>query len=212
MKDRWKGLEAENCVRRYVFFSANEVSAITGIPLALQRAWRSRDQLPGGIGKGALFSSLDVAEILIRYQLSLNGVPPSESAEAGATAAQIILYWAILNGDGVCEVRGTPNDIHRFLKFFETDDEIAREIAGNSNLYTFLWRGDGGLLKFEYEIGNSIEEKHFISNFFLDLEVAARHLIKMADRPLMILDFEGQSRGTRIKRWTHAKDYSDRKI
>lgn len=203
--EKWKGFKAEHAEWSYANFSASELTAITGIPLPLQRAWRSRDQLPGGSGKSALFTSRDVAEIFVRYQLSLNGIAPGDSEQIGKAAAQVILYFALLSCDGACEVRGPAEDNARFLYCFEHEEGVAYEIAEKPEVKGFLWRGDGGALSLVPDVQRWMDEKRFAANFFLDLEVAALRFGELAGRPLVSIEMSPGSSERRFRRLTDGR-------
>lgn len=181
-------------------FNGTELTAISGIPQALQRAWRSRGQLPGGSGRGAAFTALDVAEVHVRYQLSLNGVSPSESGAIGREAAGSVLLFGLLSFDGACEVRGDTQAVRRFLEAFAADERLATKIVGQPLVGGYLWRGDGGQLEIATDVVRRIEEKRFVSNFFLDLEVTASQMIERAGRPLFMIEVHGTTSDKRTRR------------
>jgi hypothetical protein len=186
-------------------FSAAELAAITGMPLNLQRVWRSRGQLPGGSGKQARFSSHDVAEIMIRHHLALNGIPPGDSSAIGRRAAEQVLWCALVNFDGACEVLGQTSDTDEFLNLFKKDVEVAHELAGNDEVAWFLIRGDGGELMLVSDLAELIHDRRFISSFFIDLDIAAQQLIERAERPLFSVNVSPGTFGRRFRRVTNGR-------
>src|SRR5690242_3300587 len=74
----------------FAVFRPTEVGRITGVSPALQRVWKRRGQLPWGSGQPAPISAPVAAEMFVRHQLSLNGLPPSDSAEIGGESAAIV--------------------------------------------------------------------------------------------------------------------------
>jgi hypothetical protein len=186
-------------------FSAAEVAAITGMPLNLQRVWRSRGQLPGGIGKQARFSSQDVAEILVRHHLALNGIPPSESDVIGRDAARQVLCFALMDSGGACEVLGLADHAQHFLQLFMDKAELAQELAGVSSIAQYLWRCEGGELMLVSDLANITDERRAISGSFVDLEVAADQLVERAGRPLFSINVSPGSYGRRVRRVTNGR-------
>jgi hypothetical protein len=186
-------------------FSATELASISGMPLNLQRVWRSRGQLPGGSGKQARFSSRDVAEIMVRYHLALNGIPPGESVAIGRQAADQVLCFAVVNSDGACEVLGQSDDAEHFLALFKQDLSMAYELAGTSDLAGFLIRGDGGELMLVSDLAQLIHDRRFISGFFIDLDIAAEQLVERAGRPLFSINVSSGTFGRRIRRVTNGR-------
>lgn len=195
----WRGIAEQGGSWELAKFSANELATIAGIPLPLQRAWRARGQLPGGSGKRASFDSLEVAEIQVRYLLSLNGIAPSESGEIGAAAARLVLLFSLLNHDGACEVRGDQAAQSDFLSAFEASDAIASEIAGSPEQFAYLWRGDGGAASLVPDIAQIVEDGGYVAHFFLDLIAAGSQLAERAERPLVSVSLpsEGSTKSTR---------------
>jgi hypothetical protein len=186
-------------------FSAAEVATITGMPMNLQRVWRSRKQLPGGSGKQARFSSREVAEIQVRHRLAMNGIPPGDSADVGRDAARQIVCFALMNSGGACEVLGQVDHAQQFLDLFREDISLAQELAGVSSIAPFLWRGDGGELTLVSDLAKLIDERGSISGFFVDLEVAADQLVERAGRPLFSINVSPGTYGRRIRRVTNGR-------
>jgi len=191
-------------------FSATELGTISGMPLNLQRVWRSRGQLPGGSGKQARFTSHQVAEIMVRYHLALNGIPPGESAPIGKEVAQQILCFALLGSGGACEVVGQIGEVENFLELFKRDIlagdiSVAQELAGSVELSQFLWREDGGDLGLVADVVQLITARRSISGLFVDLEVAADQLVERAGRPLFSINVSPRASGRRIRRMTNGR-------
>lgn len=197
----------QNSARRSVtqtHFSPSEVAEISGLSPEMQRVWRRRGQLPGGMGSPARFNAIDAAELIVRYELSRYGVSPSESAGAGRQAAPIVLCFALLGADGACEVLGTEPDVSSFLREFEDEHHLAAGLAGATTLANYVWRADGDEVELVSDLQDAGASGDFLSGFFIDLSHAGRRLAEVAGRPLMTVELEPTDGrpGKRVRRLT----------
>lgn len=185
-------------------FTPSELAAITGLSPEMQRVWRRRGQLPEGVGSPARFNATDAAELIVRYQLSRYGVSPSESADAGKRAAPLVLWFALLDADGACEVIGSEADVLSFLERFQEGHDLAAGLAGAATRARYVWRADGDELEFVSDLQDAGEAGEFLSGFFIDLSHAGTRLAAVAGRPLMTVELErsGGTQGKRVRRLT----------
>lgn len=169
-------------------FSPAEVAALTGLNVETQRVWRRRDQLPGS-GAPARFSPLEVAEVFIRYQFSLHGLPPGQSQAIGRAYAPTLLHFALLNVDGACEVVGSKDDVDRYIKAFEESEGPARQISGVARLARYLWHADGEAVHETNDLSEIAAANGYVSASFVDLIEAGSHFAETARRSLATVEF-----------------------
>jgi hypothetical protein len=187
----------------YSRFTSAELEAITGIPGPMQRLWRSRSQLPGEIATRAAFTTRDVAEILVRYDLSKLGVPPGASSALGASAAQTIMWYALLNADGAVEVSGSERCTASFLERFDEGDGLPNLLCQCPNKLRYLVKSStADVPEFCSDLSQFIDSKAARSGAFLDLEGAASDLSERARRPLLRVDVGAHIGERRIRRLT----------
>lgn len=191
-------------------FAPADVARITGLSGVQQRVWRSRGLLPAVDGAPARFSSLEAAALLARYELSKVGVSPSESNELGNLVAPLIVLFAILDGDGACEVRGAKGDVEHFLAAFRQDTALPMKLVEVTNVARFLWRGDGGEFSLTDEATSLSTNPNPLTVFFLDLEEGGRRFYDRAARPLITVDLPIHgSGGPRVRRLTRPRPDSE---
>lgn len=180
-------------------FTPSEVAEITGLSPEMQRVWRRRGQLPGGMRSPARFDATDAAELIVRYELSRYGVSPSESAALGRRAAPMVLCFALLDADGACEVVGPEPEVSGFLERFENGHRLAAGLAGAKTLAKYVWRADGDEVELVTDLQDAGMAGDFLSGFFVDLSRAGTRLAEVAGRPLITVEMES-SEGRTIKR------------
>lgn len=186
----------------YSRFTSVELEAITGIPGPMQRLWRSRGQLPGEMSTRASFTTRDVADIMVRYDLSKLGFPPGDSSELAAEAAKTVLWYALLNADGAVEVTGSERNTADFLHQFHNDEKLAGLLCIEPQIMRYLVRIATAKPEFCNDLGNLIDNRGARSGAFLDLERAANDLVERAARPLFRIDV-GNNGGRRpVRRLT----------
>ena len=184
-------------------FSSVEVCKIVGISPALLRLWRSRGQVCGGGGKCGTFNSRETAELMIKFELSKHGVPPSESDEVSSAAAQIMLWFALLNCDGACEAIGCAKDADNFIERFRADDEVAARLTDKPKVREFLVKIGSGIPEFRKELGPEMLEFATARSFsVISLPKAAHDLAIAARRPLFTVDVSGDTPEPMVRRLT----------
>jgi len=185
------------------------MAEITGLSPEMQRVWRRRDQLPEGEGSPARFTGGEAAEVMIRYELSRFGVPPSESADIGKKAAAMVMWFALLGADGACEVLGNESDVDQFLNEFEQSHALAADLAGATTLSRYVWRAGGDEVDFISDLQDVALFGDFLSGFFIDLAHAGTRLAEAAGRPLLTVEIEpAEGRpGKRVRRLTGHQEF-----
>lgn len=173
-------------------FTPAEVGHITGFSPALQRVWKRRGQLPLRKDGPALFTAPVIAEMFVRHQLSLNGVPPGDSANLGSQSAAVVVWHALLNTDGACEVLGPHKEVQLFLSEFREDHHLATKLSGVTSEidYRYLYRCDGSG---EFRRGHDIQHITATANFttlaLVDLNQMGTVLGTRARRPLLTVEW-----------------------
>lgn len=184
-------------------FTSTETCDIVGMSPALLRLWRSRGQVSGGGGKSATFDAREVAELMIKYELSKFGVSPSDSGETSCKAAQIMLWFALLNSDGTCEAIGTEADTDRFIERFKTDHLVAAMLTGEPEFLQFIVKSSVGDLTFYKELTDELLAFNSTRSIYVvSLQKAALDLAIGARRPLFSVDVSGDTPERIVRRLT----------
>jgi hypothetical protein len=184
-------------------FTSTETCNIVGMSPALLRLWRSRGQVSAGTGKWPSFTARDVAELMIKYELSKFGVSPSDFGEVNCKAAQIILWFALLNHDGTCEAIGTEADTDSFVEKFKDDDTPAALLTAKPEFYQFIVMGTDGEPRFCKELTDDmLAFSSSRSICVVSLQKAASDLALGAKRPLFTVDVSGDKPEPRVRRLT----------
>jgi hypothetical protein len=188
---------------KFAEFTSMETCQIVGMSPALLRLWRSRGQVCGGGGKSGTFDAREVAELLIKYELSKFGVSPSNSGEVSCKAAQIMLWFALLNHDGTCEAIGTVADTDSFIERFRDDDSVAALLTDNPKFYQFIIMGSEGEPQFYKELTDDMLAFNSSRSIcVISLQKAASDLALGARRPLFTVDVSGEGPEPRVRRLT----------
>lgn len=184
-----------------------QLAVVTGLSTELQRVWRRRDQLPVGTGSPARLTAKDAAEVLVRYELSRNGLPPSESGAISAEVAPSVLWFALLSADGACEILGEEATVTAFMDEFDNSDDIARQLSGVDSLTRFIWRADGGDVELALTRDDMGHEGEHLSVFYLDLSTAGLVLAERLGRPILTVELASGGSGStrRVRRLTGRK-------
>lgn len=199
----------DDSIRTFAEFKPREVHKLTGMAPALQRLWRRRGQMPLSDGDAQPITVHVVAEIYVRHQLGLGGLPPSESANIAAEAAPIVLWFALLNTEGACAVVGSKNEVAEFIDQFAHDHELATQISGISSekAYRYLYRyGGRGTFQFAMDEKAVFNSRKFTLLSILDLEEIGTLLGSRAGRPLLTVEIpsDGVPRSMWERRLTSA--------
>ena len=186
-------------------FTPGEVARITGLSASLQRVWRKRGHIVFGDRATARFNSRDVAELFVRYQLSLLGTPPGESEDIGCLAAQIVLWFALLHSDGAAEVTGIPEHVEWFTEEFQRNDTFVHHMTGKPVVKRYLFRPPGGKLVFVDDVRLILNEEAHFALACVDLGAIGFHLAEEARKPLFNIDASPRIGGKRVRRLTSGR-------
>lgn len=169
----------------YARFGSSELAEIAGIPGAMQRLWKNRGFLPCEKTTRLQYTARDVAEIMVRHDLSKLGIAPGDSDVLGHFAAQTILWFALLSSDGACEVWGSVDATNAFLDRFERDETLANSLCGDPDADRYIVRAVGADPIPVGDLPAFLESAPIRSGSFLDLAQMSFDLVSRAQRPLV---------------------------
>lgn len=172
-------------------FGPSEVEHMTGMSANLQRVWRRRGHLPSSGGAHARFKPLLAAEIAVRHVLAGRGIPPSQSAAIGNAAAPHVLWSALMDADGACEVYGTPSAVAEFQRDFHDNETLASQIAGLGveQPKRFIIAEDFAEPSLESGF-SQVELGEYVVGQYLNLATLGRRFAERAQRPLVTVQLE----------------------
>jgi len=165
-------------------FGASDLAEISGMPMQMTRLWRSRGLLPERPRGRSIYSARDVAEIMVRYDLSRLGVPPSESSKIASAAADMVIWFALLSCDGACEVIGSAEAVEKFIAAFERNEKPVELISRVTNAFQFLVAAPSQKPEFVAQIEDLLRSRGVRAAMFIDLSQVALDLGENARRPL----------------------------
>jgi hypothetical protein len=179
-------------------FGPPETEAIADIPQPLQRLWRHRGHIPSGPRYAHFkFTSLEVAELCVRYRLSGCSVPPAQSGDLGKSAGRVALLAALRHGDHALELIGTTREAGDAIRQLSHDPAIAAAICGIDcmDARRYLWSADGS--DFAFAGANEVQRLASRSELFLliDLVAMGRRIAERAKRPLATLTYRSRNGG-----------------
>jgi hypothetical protein len=197
--DRATGFRVRDWACDYASFSLQELASITGLSSTHLRVWRSRGHLPNDLEALDLFTSRDVAEVLVRHRLTFGNIPPSESGDIGRQAAQSLLWHAIISHE-VCELWGIKEDVHSVQSLFdEQKPTVAEDLTGLKHAQTYVWRPDRHEAVLQSDLAVFLSQSEHETHFLLDLDRLSTHLVTRTQRPLFRIDVSGIVSGRRVR-------------
>lgn len=170
-------------------FTSTEASRISGMPQDMLRLWRSRGHLPAKTGRGAVYTALEIAEIMVRYDLSLNGIAPAKSAEIGSRGAQSIMWIALINHPICCEIIGNEVQIESLQELHRETDLVVKSLFPLGGKGDLLFRRDSMEPEILADLQTPIDERSFKSAMILNFQTYARVLVNEAGQPLLCLSY-----------------------
>lgn len=182
-------------------FGPSDLAEISGMPMQITRLWRSRGLLPEQPRGRSRYSARDIAEIMLRYDLSRLGVPPSESLEIAVSAAEMVIWFALLNCDGTCEVTGEAEAVEKFMVAFDRNEKLVDSISGTANAFQFLVSVPPHKPEFVAEIDDLFQSRSVRAAMLIDLSQVALDLGKNARCPLFSVRQLDQSKNA-VRRLT----------
>lgn len=165
-------------------FILTEVEALSGLTAETVRSWRRKGYLPPTKAY-AKITVTELAALVIRKRLTNYGFGPAESQHVADRHAPLLLYYAVLDTVGSCEVRGTPQALLQFEAEFDRGEDLAKEVAGvEGSPATVLVSIDGSELVAEavqvLDIGEDSGD-----GYFINLRGLGRQLGAAAGKPLV---------------------------
>ena len=105
-------------------FILAEVEALSGLTAETVRSWRRKGYLPP-VKAYAKITVTELASLVIRKRLTTYGFGPADSQPVADRHAPLLLYYAVLDTAGACEVRGTPQALVQFEAEFDRSENLA---------------------------------------------------------------------------------------
>jgi len=165
-------------------FILTEVEALSGLTAETVRSWRRKGYLPP-IKAYAKITVTELAALVIRKRLTNYGFGPAESQHVADRHAPLLLYYAVLDTVGSCEVRGTLQALLQFEAEFDRGEDLAKEVAGvEGSPATVLVSIDGSELVAEAVQALDIGEDSG-DGYFINLRGLGRQLGAAAGKPLV---------------------------
>lgn len=167
-------------------FSLAEAERITGVTTAAIRTWKRRGLLEAG-GAYQKLTVFLLASLLLRRQLIAKGFDPAEARDVGDRFAADILYFAVLDTRGSCEVQGAEAAVQQFEEQFGEDDRLATQLSlVRKAATTTLVSVDGEGLKPATIEALTIDQDS-IGGYYIHLVGLGRHLGAAARKPLFYI-------------------------
>ncbi len=162
-------------------FTLSEVSAVTGFNAETIRAWRKRKHL-SPLERYAKIGLRELASLAVRKQLLNHGFGPADSRSVGDAYAASVIYAAILDTPGSCEVHGTAAAIAAFEEAWGDDNGLGHTLAETDGR-TVLWliSTDGGELVPDVELDVGPDS---LTGYYIHLQALGNHVGAAAGKPL----------------------------
>jgi len=169
-------------------FSPGDVAAMTGLSTDLQRVWRRRGHLPARSESRASFDARDVAAIAVRHELARMGFSPPDTVEIGIKAAPLVLFYALLSGDGAADLRGGLKRLAEIAERFAQDEKVAKSISGVDHPYRYLWSSSPPMIEFVDDACAMLSADRFSAMLVLDLAVIGHQLVANSPKALFTIE------------------------
>ncbi|MBU2326091.1 MAG: hypothetical protein KJ755_01840, partial [Alphaproteobacteria bacterium] len=182
-------LEDWNCSP--ALFPSNVVAEIAGMQPDMLRLWRSRGHLPKLKKRGVAYSAFEIAEIMVRYELSNNGIAPAKSDKLGRECAPIIVHMGVLNHPRCCEVIGPANVVEQLQQFHQESSEFVTHLTHCHSPKLFLVRRDSEYPDL-FSTLDALDERLFKSAMVLNLHKCAEIIIARSKQPLFTCEYVGE--------------------
>lgn len=176
------------CSQTYASYSPGELAQISGLSTDMQRVWRKRGQLPPLASGHARYQPMDVIEISIRYALSKLGVALSDVPPIGSLPVKAVIYHALLNSDGACELIGPASKIDAFMDEFRENHELAMAVAGNPSHSNYLILDDQDRVRV-LDDPQHVFDGMGASIIAIDLQVIAQRIMERGRKPIITVEF-----------------------
>ena len=189
------------CTVSYASYSPGELAQISGLSTDMQRVWRKRGHIVPLTSGHARFQPSEVIEISIRYALSklgmsLTDVPPIDSLPISA-----VIYHALLNSDGACELVGPAQQVNSFLEEFTGDNGLAFALAGKPSSSNYLILDDEDRICV-LDDPQDVFDGMGASIVAIDLQVIGRRLAERGKKAIMTVEFPATVGARQVRRLT----------
>lgn len=172
-------------------FTTSEVAMIAGMTQDLVRLWRSRGHIEVKGKRGAVYPAIEVAEIMIRYDLSRNGLAPKESKELGRTCALKIMQHVMFNHPSACEVSGSEAAVNWIRDLHQNSDRLTDFLFGSETGEELLVKvDDEEEFSWRPSTAPALDLPNYRTALVFNLEGYAARLVELAGKPIMHFNFE----------------------
>jgi hypothetical protein len=186
----------------YETLSASELEQVSDLSTGMQRVWRQRGYLPPIERGHARFDLRTAASVMVRQALSQRGLSPAESAEHGDLAAPMVIFSALMDADGACEVVGEPHAVTAFADAYLKDTSLISKLAGvdpgGVRRYMLAFEDDPPEL--DDDLGSVIDASGAASGCFINLLVLGERLADRLRRPLIRVELDGPVSDPAVRR------------
>ena len=189
------------CSRTYAFYSPGELAQISGLSTDMQRVWRKRGQLVPLATGHARFKPTEVIEISIRYALSKLGISLADVPAIGPLPINAVIYHALLNCDGACELIGPAQEVNSFLDVFKEDHELALALSGMPSFSNYLILDDEDRVRV-VDDPQHVFDGMGASIIAIDLQVVGRRLMERGRKAIMTVEFPARAGVCQVRRLT----------
>ena len=176
------------CALTLASYSPRELAQISGLSTDMQRVWRKRGQLPPLASGHARFQPTEVIEISIRYTLSKLGVALADVPPIGSLPIKAVIYHALLNSDGACELVGSAPEVNLFVDEFEKDHGLAFALTGKPSCSNYLILDNDDRVRV-LDDPRDVFDGMGASIIAIDLQVIGRHLVERGRKAIMTVEF-----------------------
>lgn len=185
----------------YASYSPGELAQISGLSADMQRVWRKRGHIVPLTSGHARFQPSEVIEISIRYALSklgmsLTDVPPIDSLSISA-----VIYHALLNSDGACELVGPAQQVNSFLEEFHGDHGLAFALAGKPSSSNYLILDDEDRICV-IDDPQDVFHRMGASIIAINLQEIGRRLAERGKKAIMTVEFPATVGARQVRRLT----------
>lgn len=189
------------CALKFASYSPRELAEISGLSTDMQRVWRKRGQLAPSSSGHARFQPVEVIEISIRYALSKLGVALADVPPIGSLPINAVIYHALLNSDGACELVGPVPEVNSFLNQFKEDHGLAFALAGKPSCSNYLILDDEDRVRI-LDNPQQVFDGMGASIIVIDLQVIGCRLVERGRKAIMTVEFPAMAGVRQVRRLT----------
>ena len=130
--------------------------------------------------------------LMLRLHMEEFGMSALVSPDAVADAADVVLWFTLLNCDDACEIRGLPRQIRSLLDGTSLKAEVADLICGRQGGRRFLVTAGQTDVTFCSDLAEVVATKAIV---LCDLEGIALDLMARCQRALFRIEFDDRGHG-----------------